>query len=163
MSSPNVLVFASGGGRSGKESAAQALLRRCREHPIHERWWLTLVGDAQLRIEHALDLKKSDLAVFIADAASLRDPYRFFPLPHESGHRITSSDSGVTPQDVLHTLSTLGRRDEIPQCYCLELRQTGAESLSADRVADVDSAFGFLLGLLNEPDAAVWNDQLSSR
>jgi hypothetical protein len=166
MSSPNVLVFASDGGNSSSGSAAQALLRRCSEHPIHERWWLTLVGDAELRIEHALDLKKNDLVVFVTDVPGLREPFRFVALPHEDGHRIASGESSLTPQDVLHTLSTLGRRDEIPLCFSLELRHGGAEALSADRVAgvaDIDSAFGFLIGLLDEPDADLWNQQLSAR
>ncbi|MEM1191417.1 MAG: hypothetical protein AAF933_01465 [Pseudomonadota bacterium] len=159
MSSRNVLVFAAGGDAHG--TAAQALLGRCRSHPIHERWWLTLMGDAQLRIEHALDLTHNDLAVFVVDVPGLRETYRFRALPHLSGHRIASAEETVTPQDVLHTLSTLGRRDELPQCYALELRSRGVDSVSAERAADVDSAFEFLMNLLDDPESVRWNEQLT--
>ncbi len=159
MSSRNVLVFAAGGDAHG--TAAQALLGRCRGHPVHERWWLTLMGDAQLRIEHALDLTRNDLAVFVVDVPGLRESFRFRALPHLNGHRIASAEEAVTPQDVLHTLSTLGRRDELPQCYALELRGRGSDSVSAERTTDVDSAFEFLIDLLDEPESMRWNEQLT--
>lgn len=162
MSSPRVLLFAT--GSEGHTTAAMALVDRCREDPACDRWWLTLRDDTQLRIEHALDLRHQDLAVFILDDADLEGAYSFNAVTHEAGHSIASAEGDLGPEDLLHTVSLLTLGDDLPACYALHLRDAKAGALSAHRAAapDIDEAFAFLLDLLAEPAAAHWNSRLTA-
>jgi hypothetical protein len=160
VSSPRVLIFAA---ETDGGAAALALLNRCREAPLREHWWLTLLDDARLRVEHALLLTRSDLVIFLVDAPDLEEAYAFHAINQEEGHRISSSGGPLTPEDVLHTLSTLGRRDDaLPRCYTLALRSRDTKALSADGAAELDDAFAFLLELLDAPEAEHWNQQLTT-
>jgi hypothetical protein len=154
-----VLLFAT--GSDDHATAAEALVDRCRDDPVCDRWWLTLRDDTQLRIEHALDLRHQDLAVFIVDNNDIDGAYHFEPIAHEAGHSIASAEGDLGPRDLLHTVALLAPGDNLPACYALHLRSAGARALSAHRTANVDEAFAFLRELLEEPAADHWNSRLT--
>jgi len=167
VSSARVLLFATGGEDPAR--ASKTLVDRCREDAVCERWWLTLRDDTQLRIEHTLDLRHQDLAVFIVDDAALEGAYRFSAVAHEAGHSIASAEGALGPQDLLHTVALLAPGDDLPACFALHVRdaKAGALSVSASSAsapdADIDEAFAFLLDLLAEPAATHWNSRLTTR
>lgn len=185
MTTRRVLVIAVD-GQASDGGLAPALLTRLRSMPVAERWWLTLISDAQLQIEHALDLQISDLAIFV-DASTETDApgttgmddaavsgtaspghetvsFRFQSVEKPPGHRISLMDSTLSPSDVLHTLSTIGRRETLPKCFQLSLRVTQSQSGTDATVetAALESASDFLQTLLQDPDPDLWEQRLTS-
>lgn len=164
MTSHNVLVLATGEGSGG--GAASTLLQRCRDHEVGTRWWVTLMTDTQLRIEHALNLTRADLGLFLIDEAPRAtttgamathgDGFSLRAIAPGSGHQLTSSESDLSPEDLLHTLATLGRHGREPRCYVLALRRaaTGDGSL--------DEALALLTDLLEHPEAEHWDRRLAA-
>jgi len=159
MSSHNVLVLATGG-----DDGALALLKRCEDDGAAERWWVTLQGDTRLRIEHALSLTRADLCLFLLDETSAgaaleggagRDrEFSLRPVTHGSSHLMASSESAMSPEDLLHTLATLGRHGRKPRCYALTLESGTAGDAGLAR------ALAFLTDLLKNPDANYWDDRV---
>lgn len=153
MSSHNVLVLA-----TGNDSYARALLQRCEDDGIGERWWVTLLGDTQLRVEHALSLTRVDLCLFLVDdPAPARGSDRGFSLrtiTQDSDHHMASSEGAISPEDLLHTLATLGRHGREPRCYALTLHPGAA------RDACLDEALAFIAELLEQPEAEHWDLRL---
>jgi hypothetical protein len=156
MSSHNVLVLA-----TGNDSCARTLLKRCENKEVGTRWWVTFLGDTQLRVEHALSLTRADLCLFLLDgpaaepqqtgeAASDRG-FSLRAITYGSGHQMTSSESDISPEDLLHTLATLGRHGQAPHCYALTLH-SGASGL--------DEALACLSDLLEHPEAEHWDRRL---
>jgi hypothetical protein len=159
MSSHNVLVLA-----TGNDSCARTLLQRCENDEIASRWWVTFLDDTQLRVEHALSLTRADLCLFLLDgtaaepgqtgnagAAASDRGFSLRTITHGSGHQMTSSESDISPEDLLHTLATLGRHGQAPHCYALTLH-SGATGL--------DEALAFLTDLLEHPEAEHWDRRL---
>ncbi len=164
LNSRRVLVIAAGENGDG-HSAPRELLRRLRERPVSERWWLSLLGDSQFQIEHAMDLQISDLAVFVGTGETNGASFSFRQLAKPTGYRISTTSVDLTPSDVMHALATVGRREVLPGCYELTL-----DANTVDSTADGDAgnashglhaALAFLEQLLEEPDPAHW-EHLSS-
>lgn len=153
VSTRNVLLFGTHGNHP--EGSTQALLKRCREHPVAERWWLTIAGDAQLQIEHALDLSYNDLAVFLVDGDGDGPAVEFHAIGAHSDEPLAPSNGPVTPEEVLHTLAALSRRTELPQCYVLTVREPGNDANNSQ-----ESAYGLLLSLLENPQPEHWASHL---
>jgi len=153
MSSHNVLVLA-----TGNDSYARALLQRCEDDGIGERWWVTLLGDTQLRVEHALSLTRADLCLFLVDdPEKARGSDRGFSLctvTQGSEHQMASSEGAISPEDLLHTLATLGRHGREPRCYALMLHPGAAGD------AGLEEALAFLSDLLEQPAAEHWDLRL---
>ncbi len=149
----NVLLFATQGPDS--TGAAADLLQRCRAHPVAERWWLTIAGDAQLQIEHALELNRNDLAVFVVDGEGPGPTVEFHAVGDHAAQPMRPANAPATPEEVLHVLATLGRRTELPECYVLTVR--GGDSESAP---ELDKAHELLLSLLENPLPEHWASQL---
>jgi len=158
-----VLLIALGDATKGDEGLGAALLRRCREQPIAGRWWLSLIGDAQLQIEHAVDLQINDLAVFIEASADIATPFEFAPVARPDGHRLVTPGETLTPSEVLHTLWTIGQRESLPHCYRLSIQGHSflqKKGISSQAQEHLDAATAFVLKLLDEPDPERWNAQV---
>lgn len=153
MSSHNVLVLA-----TGNDGLARALLKRCEDDGGGERWWVTLLGDTQLRIEHALSLTRADLCLFLLDdpeqAGEGEPGFYLRTITQGSGHPMASSESAMSPEDLMHTLATLGRHGREPRCYALTLHPGG------DPDARLDGALALLSDLLEQPEADYWDRRL---
>ena len=169
----NVLLFAAHGNQP--DGSAQNLLKQCRKHPIAERWWLTIAGDAQLQIEHALDLSRNDLAVFLVDGDASGPSMDFHAVASDPASPIASANGPVTPKEVLHTLAALRRRTELPRCFVLTVgagradaaEGTGPSTTRATQTSDggatgagATEPFEFLLSLLENPQPEFWETRL---
>ena len=154
-----VLVAATGNGESANASGVVELLRACRAHPDLAGWWLSIVEAAELRIEHALELTRADLVLFVTEEPGGAGPIAFRRIEHDEHHRIAADGDLASPEDVLHALSTLGRREQLPHAFALTIGRRGdAQSPGADEW-NPDAPFDFLLDLLRAPDAQRWNEK----
>lgn len=149
----NVLLFGTLG--SEPDGVTRDLLSRCREHPVAGRWWLTIAGDAQLQIEHTLELSHKDLAVFLVAGEGPGPAVELHEVRIEANQPLAPSDGPVTPAEVLRTLATLGRRTELPQCYVLTVRAVEAAEAGAPSQAP-SASYELLLSLLETPQPEHW-------
>lgn len=158
-----VVVFGIGHPERGDDAVAPTLIRRLRSSTFVSHWWLTLVDDVQLQIEHALDLQLSDLALFIDARNDAPPPFVLREVVTPPGHRITAMARSLEPRDVLHTLSTIGRRPA-PPSFVLTVRgeqfDIGA-GLSSTANTHLEAAGELLDQLLCTPDADHWRRQLT--
>lgn len=156
-SSKIVLVAATGEGdaESANSGGVVDLLRACREHPRLGGWWLKIVEAAQLRLEHALELTDADFVLFLTEAPRAAKTLEFRSVPHRDDHRIDAEGDVASPEDVLHTLSTLGHRTELPRCYALTL---GNREPSPPASEGSDTTAEFLFSLLIQPDRRRWDE-----
>lgn len=149
MTTPRILMIAAVG--AGVDGAARRLVDGCRRVADEASVPLGLVCDPQLRVEHALDLTHSDLAIFVGEAAGQSQPVMFGPVDISVANPIASVEDTVTPGDIVHTLATLGRRTTLPRCYTL--------TLDGDNTVDDIAAAGLRLlrELLEDPDPERWD------
>jgi hypothetical protein len=142
----NVLLFGILGEEPG--GVAWTLLQRCREHPVVEHWWLAIAEDTQLQIEHALELSHKDLVVFLIDGEGAGPALEFHSVETVADLQMLPANAPVTPEEILHTLATLGRGAAVPLCYVLTVRPDSADS--------VEQGFATLLSLLENPQPEHW-------
>lgn len=153
-----VLIVAVGNSLRRDDGLAPKLLEILRQIGLDDHWWLTMVEDAQLQIEHALDLQLSDIALFVNTSGETRSPYSLEEIETPEGHRMVTMSHDLDPQDVMHTLKTIGRRD-VPPCFLLTLagEQFGlGEGLSTTAAQNLEAAKALLEKLLEEPTAEAW-------
>lgn len=159
MSVPRVLLIAFGDDSVGSRGLSSRLLGKLRMRPLAESWWLTVVEDTQLRIEHALQLQANELALFIDTSPGLSKPLEFSRLEWTSDHKILPMDDTLEPSDLLHTLSTIGRMGKLPGSFRLTLAggsdgQPDSPAVTSD--AHVDAAVDFLEDLLGNAQESYW-------
>ena len=77
MTTQRVVVFGIGNGARGDGGLGPALISHLQASPLGDNWWLTLIEDAQLQIEHAVDLQSNDLALFVDASETTAPPFRF--------------------------------------------------------------------------------------
>mgnify|MGYP006274078221 CR=1 FL=1 len=153
-----VLVVGVGNAARGDDGLGPQLMQRLRGSAHGEHWWLTLIEDAQLQIEHALDLQISDLALFVDASADAPAPCTLREISAPAGHRIMPMSHALAPEDVLHTLVTIGRR-AAPPSFLLAIRGERFElgqALSASAAAHLDAASRLVDELLRQPEAGAW-------
>ena len=144
---------------NGATGPAQVFVAGSRDVALATRIPLGLVSDPQLRVEHALDLTHSDIAIFVTEAEQQALPVTFERIAVSPPHAIASAESAVHPADVVHTLATLGRRDTLPACYALSLRADTAEDTRAEIAA---AGLRLLRELLDDPDPMRWDEKASA-
>jgi hypothetical protein len=154
-----VLVAATGNGESANAGGVVELLRACRAHPDLAVWWLTIVEAAELRIEHSLELTRADLVLFVTEEPGGAGPLEFRRVDHDESHRIAADGDVVSPEDVLHALSTLSRREQLPPAFALTVGRRSDGKPARERERNPDAPFDFLLNLLKSPDAQRWDEK----
>lgn len=154
-----VLVAATGNGESANASGVVELLRACRAHPDLAAWWLSIVEASELRIEHALELTRADLVLFITEEPGGAGPLEFRRIDHDDRHRIAADGHAASPEDVLHALSTLSRRKQLPRAFALTIGRRSDGLSAGESERNPDAPFDFLLDLLKAPDAQRWNEK----
>jgi hypothetical protein len=163
VTSPRILFLAFGDGSAGSNSIVSSLVGRLRKHPLAESWWLTLIEDAQLRIEHALDLKLNELAVFIDTSSIDRRAFEFSEMTSSGSYKILPMDDTLEPSDVLHTVATLGRKGELPASFRLTLpggtAQAGPSMTNDEAQQSITAAVALLEDLLENADEAYWREK----
>ena len=151
-------------------SLCEYLHDRISEQPEAESWWLMLVEDSSLSIEHALQLQTCERVLFVhMDACSDKPPgYSFKALDVEVGHKILPAEGNLSPADLMHALATMRRRGASPSGFLLAVSapplQGGNEASGEDEKAELDHSVkatldavaGFLAELLQHSDLDFW-------
>lgn len=158
-----VAVFAVGNTARGDDGLAPQLASRLRALDWDKREWLQLIEDAQLQIEHALDLQRSDLALFVDASSEASAPFTFSELGTPQHHRPAPMSHALEPRDVLHTLATISREPP-PTCFVLAIGGESfglGEELTPAAQENLEAATRLVLSLLENPEVAAWRTRLS--
>jgi len=116
-----------------------------------ERWWLTINSDTELRIEHALDLGRCDLALFLIEDEEAPQGSLWSLAQLQNGdRRIPSTETRVSPEEVFRCLATLRRGKVLPRCFILRVRPEAGDN------GTIDGVFDALIALLEEPTVEFW-------
>jgi hydrogenase maturation protease len=155
--SPLLVILGYGNPSRGDDALGPALMERVeRWIHLHPQARVEAVEDFQLQVEHALDLVDRDLALFLdakegGEAAVTLSPV----LPSADASFTTHA---ISPSAVLHAFREVQRRDP-PPSFVLGVRGRSfelGEDLSPEARQNLESAWGLLERLLEEPTAAAW-------
>jgi hydrogenase maturation protease len=165
MSRPTrIVIFGVGNLARGDDGLAPRLLESLRATAAVDGSRLSLVEDAQLQIEHALDLRDADLALFMDASVAARAPFALTELTPGAAHASALFSHALAPADVLHTFAALGGERVLPACFQLAIRgehfELGADLSAAGR-AHLAAAEALCRELLATPDAEAWRRHLT--
>jgi len=148
-----LVVFGWGNESRGDDALGPLLLRRVEAAGFAG---VTAVEDYQLQVEHALDLDDADMALFIDAARNAAAPFAFSEISAKADAGYTTH--ALAPEAVLEVFKHLRKR-EPPPSFLLAVRGEGFElgaELSEPAKLGLEAAWGFVGGLLKEPDADAW-------
>jgi len=123
---------------------------------LHPDRAVTAVEDFQLQVEHSLDLQGRDLALFVDATASGPEPMVLHSLLPQADYSF--STHALSPQALLQAFVTLDRGTP-PSAFVLAVRGYSfglGNSLSEQAKANIESAWGLLERMLENPSAANW-------
>ncbi|MBB4198827.1 hypothetical protein CCR94_09125 [Rhodoblastus sphagnicola] len=150
-----LVVFAWGNESRGDDGIGPLLLRALENAGWDEA---ELIEDFQLQIEHALDLRGADLALFLDAGRDTPAPFFFREIFPRGG--MTHTSHALAPESVLDVFRQIEQAAP-PPSFLLCVRGTSfglGEGLSPQGAARLDQARAFLgrLGEARRPDA--WRD-----
>lgn len=154
----SVVVFAVGNPSRGDDAIGPMLLQRLAAWLAAEglAGQFELIEDFQLNIEHVLDLRDRQLALFIDAGAQTPAPFTFERVAPAAGLAHTTHE--LPPAAVLQVFrQTEG--SEPPPAFVLCVRGETfelGEALSSAACAHVDEAFRLLTRLCRQVELAVW-------
>jgi Ni,Fe-hydrogenase maturation factor len=159
-----ILIIAYGGDSDADSRVASTLLSALRERSIADSWWLTLIQDEQLRLEHAMDLRPNDLAIFIDASLHGKAPFEFTEIVNGAANSILPVADDVFPTDLLRTLATIGRMGTLPPSFRLTLPVTWEQSgddIAPKAHASIIAAVDFLENLLSDTSNEHWRAEIN--
>jgi len=153
-----VVVFAIGNPSRGDDAIGPLLYDRLSAwlegQGLAERF--DLYEDFQLQIEHAIDLKGRQMALFIDAGDNTPGPFTFSRIaPHEG---IAHTSHALPPESVLQVYRQIEGEDP-PPAFVLCVRGEQFElgkPLGAAAASHVEQAFVFLAGLCRVAERAAW-------
>jgi len=156
---PTVVVFAIGNPSRGDDAVGPLLLERLESWlaGIGHASAFALVGDYQLQIEHALELRGKRLALFIDAGCAIVRPLAFYAIDALPGFPSPSTHA-LLPQELLGVYRQVVGEDPPPAfvlCVRGERFELG-EGLSAAAEAHAESAWRQLTRLCERPDVERW-------
>lgn len=148
-----LVVFGWGNEARGDDGLGPLLLAR-----VAASAWpdVTIVEDYQLQIEHALDLEGADCALFIDAGKDTPAPFSFERIAPRRDS--THTTHALSPEAVLDVYAQIKDRAP-PPAFVLCLRGESfelGEGLSAEGAERLETAWGFVQGLMRERTAAGW-------
>jgi hydrogenase maturation protease len=155
-----LVVFGWGNISRGDDGLGPLLLAR-----IAEAGWAraSLIEDFQLQLEHALDLKGADLALFLDAGKDTPAPFAFTEI--HPRHGMTHTSHALAPETVLGVYEkTLGGSP--PPSFLLCVRGESfelGEGLSAEGAARLEQAWSLLECLERARDPEAWRLHASGR
>jgi hypothetical protein len=161
-----ILIITYGADSGADARVASKLLEELRERSIADSWWLTLIEDAALRLEHALDLRPNDLAIFIDTSKHGKAPFEFNEILTTEAEPILPVADTVLPSDLLHALATIGRQGTLPPSFRLTMPLSTERSLkdiAPTSDASITAAVDFLENLLDDTSNAHWRSEINSQ
>ena len=156
---PGVVVFAIGNRSRGDDAIGPLLLERLGSAlaATAHSGEFELIEDYQLQIEHALDLQRKRLALFIDAGCDTPAPLEFYAVGPAHGP-VAGNTHALPPQGVLEVYRQIALAEPPPAfvlCVRGERFELG-EGLSSPAKAHVEAAWRQLKRLCRRPDAALW-------
>lgn len=137
-------LFAYGNPSRGDDALAPELLRLFAESEYYDQEKITLLTDFQLQIEHALDLEKTEIALFIDASVACESAFCFEQLQAEQD--VTYTTHALHPKSILYVYNQITHRSP-PPSFLLTIRgyefELG-EPLSIKASQNLAEAFTFL-------------------
>lgn len=133
------VIFACGNPSRGDDALAPCLISQLPHFKD-----VVVVEDFQLQIEHALDLKGMQQAIFIDAAVSGESPFAFYPI--EPSLQVSYTSHALSPQEVLGVYQKTFQIPP-PPSFVLAIRGTSfelGEPLSDFATHNLQSALKFL-------------------
>ena len=160
-----VVIFAVGNPSRGDDALGPALMAQISAwlEGSEQAELFELIEDFQLQIEHALDLRGRDLALFIDAGSGTPAPYHFGPVA--AVDRIGHSTHALAPGSVLEVYREMEGSAPPPAftlCLAGKSFELGAP-LTAEAESHLAATFGFVQELLVNPDAAYWTSRCDAR
>ncbi len=147
-----LVIFGWGNESRGDDGLGPALLRRVEALGLAD---VETIEDFQLQIEHALDLRGADLALFIDAARASAAPFAFFEAaPHSE---VTPSTHALSPAALLDIYARIN--GDPPPAFVLGVKGESfglGEGLSAQGAERLGTAWAFLRELLENRDVQSW-------
>ncbi|GAB5413611.1 MAG: hypothetical protein Cons2KO_12140 [Congregibacter sp.] len=159
-------------------NAGEALADVLRTLDISDSWWLTVVGDSHLRVEHAIALQQNDLVLFIdlishgdvvdgvvdgvvgktagetgSKKAAQEGELVLQQLHVADHHHMSSTEGRLSATDVLHTLAKLRSGRPLPACF--QLSVPVAQATAIDTIEVIQT-------LIQKPSPADWASRANS-
>jgi len=157
---PRMVVFAVGNESRGDDGVGPMLLRRLEPAlPAGAR----AVLDFQLQVEHALDLRDADLALFVDAFCGLDAAFAFYEIG--SGAPASNFSHALSPSAVVAVFRRIEQRAP-PPAFVLGIRASRfelGEGLSPAASADLDRALQFARELMAVPNPVVWRARTGDR
>lgn len=155
--SSDLLVFAYGNPSRGDDAVGPLLLEHLEKRTRNAgAYRIELIGDFQLQVEHALDLKGRDLVLFVDASVASPAPFDFSEIEPRRDNSYTSH--AMTPQSVLDVYGKI-LRSQPPPSFLLSIRGESFElgaSLSSAAREHLDAACTFVDRLLASPQPDSW-------
>jgi hydrogenase maturation protease len=148
------LIFAWGNPSRGDDALGPEFLRRI--EPLAGEG-VELVTDFQLQVEHAVDIARRELVLFVDASTDCAPP---FALSRVGAQRhLTFTTHAMSPAAVLHVYRAVTGK-EPPPTYLLAIRGERfelGEDLSASAREHLHAALEFAARLLSERSAEAWD------
>lgn len=151
----HLVVLGWGNESRGDDGLGPVLLRRIEALGLAH---VTTVEDFQLQLEHAVDLKGADLALFLDASVAAPAPFAFTETAPRTG--LTHTSHAMAPEAVLDVfVRVMG--ETAPPAFVLAMRGeafelgTGLGDAAQERL---EAAWVFLRPLLEAPDVEVWRE-----
>lgn len=153
-----LLIFGYGNPSRGDDALGPELVTRLNDAAAQHPEWpeVVLLTDFQLQVEHAIDLKGCDLALFVDASVSGAAPYTFARLvPAQDATYTTHAMSPAAVMEVYREI----HGEEPPPCFLLAIwgeRFELGEPLSSAAKAHLQSALTLVERLCAEPNENAW-------
>ena len=158
--SGRLVVFVTGNESRGDDAAGPLLLHRLEgDLPAGAR----MVCEFQLQVEHALELRGADVALFIDAACGLEAPFEFAEADGKGP--VSSFSHALSPAAVLDVFRRI-EGAEPPPAFILGLRAVRfelGEGLSALAEEAVEAALPFVRALFEVPQPDRWRAAAQAR
>ncbi len=156
-----ILVFGYGNLSRGDDALGPLLLEYVENHCDLKN--IEILSDFQLQIEHALDLEKRALVLFVDASVSCTDPFDFSIIKPAKDKSYTTH--AMSPAAVLDVYQSI-KKHSPPPCFLMSIKAEKlelGEGLSTPAKHHLDKACQFTKQLLKHPDLKVWlqNAQIS--
>lgn len=154
MSASRLLIFAWGNPSRGDDALGPEFLRRI--EPLAGEG-VELLTDFQLQVEHAVDLARRDLVLFVDASASCAPPFAMSRVGVQ--RNLTFTTHAMSPSAVLYVYQAVTGR-EPPPSYQLAIRGSSfelGEPLSGSARDHLEAALALAALLLAEPTAGAWD------
>lgn len=156
-----VIIMAIGNRGRGDHALPHELMSLLRSPQERRPDWLTVIVDTELLLEHTMDLRGHELALFITVSGDAQNLVNLSELELAADAAPPSTEGPLSMVEILRTMNTLGRGAIAPISFQLTLAGsdfTDDAAISATGQASLGAAQALLDDLLGSPGVETWRN-----